>query len=155
DRNNIYEVVVRVSDDAQFDEQRIAVVVSDQPEAISPVAKFGNELLVNTSTLGHQMQPAIAAFSNGRFVEAWADFASFSSPVIRVQVLDADGSRLGDEITIPTTVDRHQYKPAIATLADGRFVVAWSDDSATNPSDIHAQIFNLDGTRAGGEFLIN
>jgi hypothetical protein len=50
------------------DEIRLDASTAEQSEQIGPVVKFGNEFLVNTTTFGHQMQPAIAAFSNGRFV---------------------------------------------------------------------------------------
>src|SRR5262249_18623029 len=56
--------------------------------------------------------------------------------------------------------DRHtQDMPAVATFADGRFVVVWQDgsDSAgdTSVEAIRGQRFKADGSKSGNEFLVN
>ena len=125
-------------------------------------SKWGSEFLVNTITAGHQEQPAVTALANGRFVVTWLDQSHSaddpSGGAIRAQVFNADGSKLGGEFRANTTVHNHQSEPAIAALADGRFVVAWTDDSQsggdTSELAVRAQIFNADGTRSGSEFLI-
>src|SRR6266496_3866815 len=66
---------------------------------------------------------------------------------------------VGSEILVNTTTANPQFDPTVATFADGRFVVAWADDSAsggdTSATAIRAQIFNADGTKSGSEFLVN
>ena len=65
----------------------------------------------------------------------------------------------GDEFLVNTATADDQLLPSIAALADGRFVVAWTDNSLSgdDPSSnaVRAQIFNADGSKSGGEFLVN
>jgi hypothetical protein len=163
DHDNSYQVVVRVSDGSLSDDQAITVNVADVSDQRAPGPRFGDELLVNTTTYGHQYAPATASFANGRFVAAWADGSRSSDDpafdAIRVQVFNADGSKAGAELLANSTTSGSQDEPAVATLSDGRFVVAWTDyyQAGTNgsASSIRAQVFNLDGTKSGDEFLVN
>ena len=119
----------------------------------------GAEFLVNTTVTASQYEPTITALADGRFVVTWTDFSNGADSDIRAQVVNADGSASGAEFLVNTTVASNQYASSITALADGRFVVAWSDDS--NPSggraftDVRAQVFNADGSLAGTEFLVN
>jgi len=65
--------------------------------------------------------------------------------------------RWGTEFLINTTTTGDQVAPSITALADGRFVVAWQDFSASpdDPSGYagRAQVFNADGSPSGAEFL--
>ena len=163
DHDNSYQVVVRASDGSLPDYQAITVNVADVSEQSAPGPRFGGEFLVNTTTFGHQLAPAIAGAASGRFVAAWADGSrSGDDPAfdaIRVQVFNADGSKAGAELLANATTAGSQDEPAVATLSDGRFVVAWTDyyEAGTNgsASSIRAQVFNLDGTKLGAEFLVN
>ena len=35
----------------------------------------GNDFLINSTTLGYQLNPTITALSGGRFVVAWEDYS--------------------------------------------------------------------------------
>jgi serralysin len=65
----------------------------------------------------------------------------------------------GPIFPVNSTIKSSQYEPEIHTLKDGSFVTVWVDDSRTgadtDQSAIRGQIFNADGSRKGGEFLIN
>jgi hypothetical protein len=65
----------------------------------------------------------------------------------------------GSEFLVNTTTAQGQSSPTITALADGRFVVAWTDASEsvgdTDGPAIRAQIFNADGSGLGAEFLVN
>jgi Ca2+-binding RTX toxin-like protein len=123
----------------------------------------GGELLVNTTTTDSQGQPTIAALADGRFVVAWTDFSASggdtSNSAVRAQVFNADGSPSGAELLVNTTTTSGQSEPTITALADGRFVVAWTDTSAsgsdTSSAAVRAQVFNADGSPSGGELLVN
>jgi hypothetical protein len=118
--------------------------------------RFGSEFLVNTTTQAFQGTPTIAALANGRFVVVWMDESRTGgdlSRAIRAQLFNADGTRLGTEMLVPTTTTGDQIEPTVAALADGRFIVGWSDGSPGQHLDFRAQIFNPDGTRSGSEFL--
>jgi Ca2+-binding RTX toxin-like protein len=65
----------------------------------------------------------------------------------------------GSDFLVPTTSNGEQFDPSIVGLADGRFVIVWTDLSKTggdtSGSAVRAQIFNADGSKSGGEMLIN
>ena len=128
----------------------------------------GSEFLVNTTTTIFQVEPAITALADGRFVVSWTDTSQtggdISSYAIRAQVFNADGSLSGSEFLVNTTTTGDQSNPAITALADGRFVVSWQDFSQTGGDisgyAIRAQIFDpretavtLNGTLAADSFF--
>ncbi len=124
---------------------------------------FGTEFLINTTTTNSQSEPTITALADGRFVVAWTDGGASggdtSSDAVRAQVFNADGSKSGAEFLVNTTTTNGQSEPTITALADGRFVVAWTDGSAsggdTSGCAVRAQVFNADGSTSGAEFLVN
>ncbi|MBB4041073.1 Ca2+-binding RTX toxin-like protein [Microvirga flocculans] len=126
-------------------------------------SKSGDEFLVNTSTTEYQTEATITALPGGRFVIAWSDYSQSggdtSDYAVRAQIFDGDGSRIGNEFLVNTTTLYDQREPTITALADGRFVVAWSDYSGSGDdtlgSAVRAQVFNADGSKVGGEFLVN
>lgn len=126
-------------------------------------SQFGAEFLVNTITTSGQYQPVITALTDGRFVVAWTDFSvSADDPflhAVRAQIFEADGSVSGAEFLVNTITSDIQYEPSITALTDGRFVVTWTDTSASagDPSEtaVRAQVFNGDGSFSGAEFLVN
>jgi Ca2+-binding RTX toxin-like protein len=125
--------------------------------------KAGAEFRVNTTTNKDQYEPTITALADGGFVVAWTDNSQAggdtSSLAVRAQVLNANGTKVGAEFLVNTTTSNGQYQPTIAALADGGFVIAWTDVSGTGEdasgSDVRAQVFNANGTKAGLEFLVN
>ncbi len=116
---------------------------------------FGAEFLVNTTVSNNQSKPTITGLADGRFVVAWDDINNGSTFDIRAQVYNADGSRSGTEFLANTTVVSQQDSPTIAALADGRFVMAWNDQSLGLDYNIRGQVFNADGSVSGAEFLVN
>jgi hypothetical protein len=122
--------------------------------------KWGHEFLANTGTKGTQYDPTIAGLADGRFVIAWTDGSGDKSgSAVRAQVFNADGSKVGGEFRVNTTTADSQGSPTGVALSDGRFVVAWADWSKSggdkSGSAVRAQIFDADGNRSGGEFLVN
>ena len=113
-------------------------------------ASFGLEFLVNTTTASGQNQPSVTAFADGRFVMVWTDQSQTggdtSFAAIRAQLFKADGSTSGTEFLVNTTTANGQIDPTVTALADGRFVVAWEDNSGvggdTSGTGIRAQIFD-------------
>ncbi len=119
----------------------------------------GAEFLVNTTVTAGQFQPSITVLANGSFVAAWTDFSNGTDSDIRAQVFNADGSALGAEFMVNTTVASNQRASTVTALADGRFVVAWSDGSQAAIGrafiDVRAQVFNANGSKSGAEFVVN
>lgn len=122
----------------------------------------GAEFLVNTTSANAQYAPTIAALSGGGFVVVWTDesrsIGDRSGSAIRAQVFNADGSTLGAEFRVNTSIFQAQLAPAITALTDGRFVVTWVDYSSADGAivpDLKGQVFEADGSASGSEFLVN
>jgi len=116
-------------------------------------SRAGAELLVNTTTLDRQFQPAATGLDGGRFVVTWSDLSKGSVDYdVRAQIFNPDGTRSGGEFVVNTQTANSQVGPAITALAGGRFVATWTTHAG---NDVHAQVFNADGTRSGTEFLAN
>ncbi|VAV93348.1 FIG01023050: hypothetical protein, partial [hydrothermal vent metagenome] len=118
----------------------------------------GAELLVNTTTIGSQTTPNVAALNGGGFVITWTS-ADTSLGGIWAQLFDAAGAKQGAEFPVNTITNRSQINPTVVALTGGGFVIAWGDDSGTSSSptsfDVRAQLFNASGTKLGAEFLVN
>jgi serralysin len=65
----------------------------------------------------------------------------------------------GTQFLINTTTKYDQQNVSLHTLKGGSFLAVWEDDSNTGADTsswaIRGQLFNADGTKRGGEFLIN
>jgi Ca2+-binding RTX toxin-like protein len=117
----------------------------------------GSERLANSSTHDVQLNPAVCALNDGGFAIAWTD-SSLSGPdtsrAIRLQVFDGAGEKRGAEIVVNTTTNSDQFEPSLATLADGRIAVSWTDFSTSIAGDgttVRAQVVDprdgvVDGT---------
>jgi hypothetical protein len=125
--------------------------------------KVGNEFRVNTTTALEQRRPRVSVLANGDFVVAWEDASGqggdASGGAIKAQLYHANGAKVGGEFLVNTTTQGTQDEHAITALANGRFVVTWTDNSGvggdSSGSAIKAQLFNANGTKVGGEFLVN
>jgi hypothetical protein len=128
---------------------------------MSTPVKSGPEFLVNTTTYDFQYHPTITALPDGRFVAIWADESeqggdgSYSG--IKGQIFNADGSKAGTEFLVNTATADYQEQPTVVALADGRFVVVWTDWGGSDGSEsgVKGQVFNGDGSKVGTEFLVN
>jgi hypothetical protein len=137
-------------------------------------AKVGAEFTVNTMITDRQQEPGATPLSNGGFVVVWQDSFSLSqggpttpgffvpaddSGGVRAQVYDANGTAVGSEIRVNTTLPGMQYSATVSGLFNGNFVVTWADTGGTlgDSSDeaIKAQIFTAAGVKVGSEFLVN
>ena len=118
-------------------------------------ATIGTEFLVNTTTVGLQSQPAIAALAGGGFVATWIDRSfqagDLSDRGTMAQMFDASGAKVGAEFLVNTTTFDDQENPDIAALPDGGFVIVWEDDASAG---VQLQLYNSTGSRVGGEFLV-
>src|SRR5687768_12118277 len=75
------------------------------------------------------------------------------------EVMMPGASKWGSEFLVNTTTLNLQSSPTVTALPNGQFFVAWTDGSQTGGDTsfgaIRGQLFNANGGRAGGEFLIN
>jgi hypothetical protein len=122
-------------------------------------APLGEEFLVNMTTGDAQVQPVVARLANGGFAVAWTDLNQMDDDGgtgIRARVFGADGRPASGELHVNSTTNGAQVEPAITGLADGRFIVTWTDDGEVARENggtvVRGQIYAADGTPIGGEF---
>ena len=134
-------------------------------------SRIGTELLVNTAVTGDQHFPQMVALSGGGFAVTWVDESlgvggatgDTSGSAIKAQVFTASGSHVGAELLVNTATQNAQNGQQITALSNGGFVVTWQDASAgvggatgdTSGLGVKAQIYAADGSRVGGELLVN
>ena len=122
--------------------------------------RFGIERLVNTTTLGQQLDPTVTALANGDYVVAWTSLSSdvHGIPVrsINAQLFQADGTAVGGEYVGNTVAGFNvgQSEPAITGLNNGSYVLTWTNISGFD-TNITGQMFNANGTTSGAVFTVN
>lgn len=110
-----------------------------------PVRKWGGEKRVNTTTVGDQREPTVAALADGGYVVAWTDG---SSGVDRpsFQRFTAAGAAVGAEGKVSFGVANAADSPSITGLSDGGFVIAGQYPYSSTDQDIRAALYNASGT---------
>ena len=121
---------------------------------------IGSEFLASTYPDGAVAQVDVAMSPDGAFVVAWTSEAEggpgSSNLGIRVQLFDANGTRLGTEFAANTFTSSLQRHPSLAMAADGRFVVAWTSRGQDGEGDgVFARRFDASGAPLGAEFQVN
>ncbi|NIX76034.1 calcium-binding protein [Microvirga terricola] len=60
------------------------------------------------------------------------------------------------EFTVNSTTTNDQNEPVVTALADGRFVVTWTDWSqGEGDTTVRAQMYNADGSKKSNEFVVH
>ena len=124
-------------------------------------ARVGAEFLVNTAATGFQYSSSLAALPDGGFVVTWYTTdptQDGNSGAIKAQIFDAAGAKVGAEFLVNSQGFQNQSDPQVTALENGAFMIVWSTlDPAQDGSAManKAQIFAADGSRLGGEFLVN
>ena len=117
--------------------------------------KTGSEFQVNTYTSTAQVDPSIAADSNGSFTVVWTTAAS-SYYRIYGQRFDSGGSKVGSEFQVNTSTADHRTHPSIAMNSNGNFVVVWESSLQDGSGlGIFGQRFDSNGNKTGSEFQVN
>lgn len=126
---------------------------------IQPGGTFlGGEFRVNTYTNGQQSSPRLTRLGDGNLVVVWSSWNQDGMyQGVFAQLLAPTGQKLGSEFQVNEFTAYNQRDPALTTLADGSFVVAWVSEQQRfeNSVDIFARRYLPDGTPAGGEVRLN
>jgi len=87
----------------------------------------GIDVRLNTYAKGLVADPVVTALADGSAVVAWASYGQDGSMWgIYARKLNPSGAVAGkSEFKVNQYTQYNQRKPAVATLADGNFVVAW------------------------------
>jgi DNA-binding transcriptional regulator of glucitol operon len=113
-------------------------------------AAAGSEFRVNTFTNDNQFEPAITTLADGGFVVTWTSLFQVGSYSVYAQRYDASGAVQGDEFQINTYTFGPQKEPAITTLTDASFVVAWTSTFQDGSLDgVYARHYSSSGIALG------
>ncbi|MES2272218.1 MAG: M10 family metallopeptidase C-terminal domain-containing protein [Pseudomonadota bacterium] len=125
----------------------------------------GAEIAVDADLGDHVRLPDVTFLADGRFVVTWEDDSASiegasAKRAIKAQLFTADGIKIDGQLQVNTTLDALDSSASVAALATGGFVVSWTNISGKSPGDgssssVGAQIFGADGSKIGGEFLVN
>ncbi len=91
---------------------------------------LGPEFQVNTYTTGSQAAPAVGIDADGDFVVAWESLSQegVGSYGVFARRFSSAGNALGVDFQVNSFTAGSQSKAAVASAADGDFVVAWNGD---------------------------
>lgn len=113
----------------------------------------GNEFIIN-GELSPCRYPDVAMDPNGNFAVAWLNDKSSNS--IMARLFNADGSAKTEPFEVNTTAFNSVTQPSVAMDETGCFIVTWDGDpNLASMDDIHARIFDPNGTAFGEQFIVN
>ena len=108
---------------------------------------MGGEFQISLEVGGGNVSD-IALLSNGDFAVTWTGSSKF------VRVFDSSGVGLTGDIAANTVPTDAQYFSRFSALANGEFVVVYSDGGGGNGHSVYGQILDSSGTKVGGEFAL-
>lgn len=112
-----------------------------------------NEFLVSNPSAGNQMDPAVAMDGSGNFVVTYDGQGAGDTSGIFTQAYLANGTAQGGVVLVNSTTTNTQSNPTIAMNASGNYVVAWTDQSGSQPK-IEGQLCSAGGVASGSQFLV-
>jgi hypothetical protein len=114
---------------------------------------LGGEMLL-TDDLYHGRYPDIAIDESGDFAAVWLNETAGHTVVARL--FDPLGTPMTEPFEVSTTDISSVTRPSIAMNALGHFVIAWDGDpNRASEDDIHARLYDPNGTARGEPFLVN
>ncbi|MBL0405852.1 calcium-binding protein [Microvirga aerilata] len=105
-------------------------------------------------------KPIATMLVGGQTVIAWVeetrDAQGKSTALIKAQMLNADGSKLGGELIVKSSgLDGSLQKPAITQLADGGFAIAYfAQEDGFNSKDLYIATFKNNGERSQSDLFV-
>ncbi|MCG8670876.1 MAG: hypothetical protein MI867_15805, partial [Pseudomonadales bacterium] len=120
-------------------------------------AAIGTEFQINTYTTSNQREPSVAVNATGGFVVVWQDGGGDGSGyAISGQQFDSSGAASGTEFQINAFTTGTQYRPDVAALSGGSFLVVWSSSGQDGSSyGIVGRRLAPSGGPVGGEIAVN
>jgi len=116
----------------------------------------GGEFLVNSTVDGLQRRPAVTAVKSGGWFVVWqGQGATTKDAHVFGQFLGGGGSFIGPEFRISQGVGPTQISPAVAEVAGGNFVVAWTDWKDPFPIGVFSVELDRLGNALGAETEVN
>jgi hypothetical protein len=117
----------------------------------------GAEFRVNTYTTRNQIFPVVASDASGNFVVAWDSYGQDHTldRGIFSQRFDSAGLRLGAAFRVNTFTTGNQFAAAVASDANGNFVIVWESAQEVSGSGAFGQRFDFAGVPLESEFHVN
>jgi Ca2+-binding RTX toxin-like protein len=123
----------------------------------------GAAIVVTHGGVSTQHSPALALLASGNFVLTWNHLTTTGTQItgvdVKAQIFTPTGARVGSEFVVNIATLDSQQSSTVTALAEGGFVVAWHDNSRSNPYGdtgfTAAQVFTDTGARVGSEFRVN
>ena len=104
-------------------------------------AAVGPEIRVNTTTAGFQHAPSVSGLEGGGYVVTWTDHVGN----IQFQRYDSAGALVGAESQVAAPLPfRALESSSVDGLADGGFVVVWTD-SGSGEQRIYRRQYDISG----------
>ena len=117
--------------------------------------KVGGEFIVNSTTTGDQLQPAVSVHPAGGFVVSWQS-PDGDTYGLRARVFAPSGNPLGPDFAVNTYTTDAQYGYSVSTDSQGNFVVVWASYGGDGEGQaVFGQRFTALGARRGAEFRVN
>ena len=136
----------------------VTTTVDNRPNYTTTTpTKEGSEFKATTYPSPSQENVAIAAFSDGSFVQVWQSMYQDGNGFgIYGQIFDAAGSKYGSKFQINTTTNLDQIHPEVTRLQDNSFAVIWSSNQGDGDGyGVIGRTFNSEGGAITEEFIIN
>ena len=113
---------------------------------------------ISTIRFSSITRPSIAMDEDGNFVVAWdGDPKLASLDDIHARRYNFDGTAIGEQFIVNTSIEGPQKNPQVAMNNRGRFIIVWDSkiDPDINERDIFAQRYDSAGGPLGDEFQVN
>jgi len=111
---------------------------------------LGDEILL-TEEVNDGRYPDVAMDGLGGFAVAW-----LCDGTITARLFDPNGVPRTEPFDVSTVAISSVTRPSIAMNSSGYFVVAWDGDpNRASEDDIHARLFDPNGTSRGEPFIVN
>jgi len=107
---------------------------------------------------GSQSRPVLAVLPDDSVILVWSELdRDGSMEGIFGQKFSTQGARLGLTFQINQITRLNQRSPAICSLGNGNFAVAWisEEERHSDSVDIYARLFNSNGNGLASEFRLN
>ena len=111
----------------------------------------GSEILINTTTSGHEWNPSVTSDGNN-YLAMWRDYSNDNKA--KGKIINSNGTPSSNEFDLGTIfTDYHTSQQAV--FNGTHYLVAYSDQETGAGDTIYGRLFNTDGTPAGSDFQIS
>ncbi|MEQ9115646.1 MAG: hypothetical protein RLN62_02510 [Rickettsiales bacterium] len=115
---------------------------------------FSTHFRANTHFQDDQEDSDVSYLPNGNFVVVWMSYYQDGDDGgVYGQIFDQSANKISSEFLVNTNTKGIQYRPAVTSLPNSKFVVSWQSDPLDgNPTNIYGQVFSEGGIKIGSEF---